>query len=182
MAVTRIKNNQITDSTITYQKIATGTLVGSLFNANLTFNSNVSIAGNLTVTGNTTTVSSIDTLVADSLITLNNGYVGVPSYDVGILFNRALGSLSNYGGVNAALVWSESDGAFIAVLTTETGTTAGTINRAFQANMIVGNLTVSNAVTAQTATIGTLNVTTQNVNGLTSTGDIVAASGQNATN
>lgn len=182
MAVTRIKNNQITDSTITYQKIATGTLVGSLFNANLTFNSNVSIAGNLTVTGNTTTVSSIDTLVADSLITLNNGYVGVPSYDVGILFNRALGSLSNYGGVNAALVWSESDGAFIAVLTTETGTTAGTINRAFQANMIVGNLTVSNTVTAQTATIGTLNVTTQNVNGLTSTGNIVAASGQNATN
>ena len=182
MAVTRIKNNQITDSTITYQKIATGTLVGSLFNANLTLNSNISIAGNLTVTGNTTTVSSIDTLVSDSLITLNNGYVGVPAYDVGILFNRALGSLQNYGGVNAALVWSESDGAFIAVLTTETGTTAGTINRAFQANMIVGNLTVSNTVTAQTATITTLNATNTNLSGLTSTGNIVAASGQNATN
>ena len=182
MAVTRIKNNQITDSTITFQKIASGTLVGSLFNANLTLNSNVSINGNLSVAGNTTTINSIDTLVSDSLITLNNGYVGIPSYDVGVLFNRALGTLGNYGGVNAALVWSESDGAFIAVLTTETGTTAGTINRAFRANMIVGNLTVSNAVTAQTATITTLNVTNTNVSGLTSTGNIVAASGTNATN
>ena len=182
MAVTRIKNNQITDSTITFQKIADGTLVGSKFNANLTLNSNVTIAGNLTISGNTTTVNSIDTLVSDNLITLNNGYVGVPAYDVGVLFNRALGTLGNYGGVNAALVWSESDGAFITVLTTETGTTAGTINRAFQANMIVGNLTVSNTVTAQTATITTLNVTNTNVSGLTSTGNIVAASGQNATN
>ena len=182
MAVTRIKNNQITDSTITYQKIASGTLVGSLFNANLTLNSNVSIAGNLTVTGNTTTVSSIDTLVADNLITLNSGYVGTPAYDVGLLFNRALGSLGNYGGVNAALVWSESDGAFITVLTTETGTTQGTINRAFKANLIAGNITVSNAITAQTATITTLNVSNTNVSGLTSTGNIVAASGTNATN
>lgn len=182
MAVTRIKNNQITDSTITFQKIASGTLVGSLFNANLTFNSNININGNLSVAGNTTTINSIDTLVSDSLITLNSGYVGIPSRDVGVLFNRALGTLGNYGGVNAALVWSESDGAFIVVLTTETGTTAGTINRAFKANMIVGNLTVSNAVTAQTATITTLNVTNTNVSGLTSTGNIVAASGQNATN
>ena len=51
MAVTRIKNNQITDSTITFQKIASGTLVGSLFNANLTFNSNININGNLSIAG-----------------------------------------------------------------------------------------------------------------------------------
>lgn len=182
MAVTRIKNNQITDSTITYQKIASGTLVGGLFNANLTLNSNVSIVGNLQVSGNTTTVNSIDTLISDSLITLNNGYVGTPAYDVGILFNRALGSLGNYGGVNAALVWSESDGAFIAVLTTETGTTTGTINRAFKANLIAGNITAANAILAQTATITTLNATNTNLTGLTATGNIVAASGVNATN
>lgn len=182
MAVTRIKNNQITDSTITYQKIASGTLVGSLFNANLTLNSNVSIVGNLQVSGNTTTVNSIDTLVNDPLITLNNGYVGSPSYDVGILFNRALGSLSNYGGVNAALVWSETDGAFIAVLTTETGTTAGSISRNFKANLIAGNITAANNITAESATITTLNVTNTNLTGLTSTGNIVAASGTAATN
>ena len=177
MAVTRIKNNQITDSTITYQKIAPGTLVGSLFNPNLTLNSNISITGNLSVAGNTTTINSIDTLVSDSLITLNNGYIGVPAYDVGILFNRALGTLDNYGGVNAALVWSETDGAFIVVLTTETGTTAGTINRAFKANLIAGNLTVANALVAQSATITTLNTTNLTLSTLRATGNILADAG-----
>ena len=32
MAVTRIKNNQITDNTIEFQKIKDGTLVGAKFN------------------------------------------------------------------------------------------------------------------------------------------------------
>jgi hypothetical protein len=178
MAVTRIKNNQITDSTITYQKIAPGTLVGSVFNANLTLNSNVSITGNLTVNGNTTTVNSIDTTVNDPLIVFNAGYVGTPSYDVGFLVDRSLGSLGNYGGVNAALVWSETDGAFITVLTTETGATKGSINRKFQANLIAGNLTVSNAATIQTARITNLNVSGV----YTASGNIVAASGTAATN
>jgi hypothetical protein len=173
MAVTRIKNNQITDSTITYQKIAPGTLVGSVFNANLNLNSNVSITGNLTVTGNTTTVNSIDTTVNDPLIVFNSGYAGVPSYDVGFLVDRSLGSLGNYGSVNAALVWSESDGAFITVLTTETGATKGSISRTFQANLISGNLTVSNAATIQTAKITNLNVSGV----YSASGNIVAGSG-----
>lgn len=58
MAVTRIKNNQITDSTITAQKIASGTLVGSLFAPDLTFNSNVTITGNLALTGNVNTINA----------------------------------------------------------------------------------------------------------------------------
>ena len=159
MAVTRIKNNQITDSTITYQKIASGTLVGSLFNANLSLNSNVTITGNLTVTGNTTTVNSIDTTVNDPLIVFNSGYVGTPAYDVGFLVDRSLGSLQNYGGVNAALIWSESDGAFITVLTTETGATKGAVSKNFKANLIVGNLTVSNALIAGTAAFASINNT-----------------------
>ena len=177
MAVTRIKNNQITDSTITYQKIASGTLVGSNFNANLTLNSNVAIIGNLQVTGNTTTVNSIDTLIGDSLIVLNSGFIGTPVYDVGLVFNRSLGTLDNYGGVNAALVWSESDGAFIAVLTTETGATQGTINRKFKANLIAGNITVANAITAERATITTLNTTNLTTSSYSATGNIVAGSG-----
>jgi trimeric autotransporter adhesin len=181
MAVTRIKNNQITDSTITFQKIASGTLTGGLFNANLTLNSNVSIVGNLQVTGNTTTVNSIDTLVNDPLITLNNGYVGSPSYDVGILFNRALGSLGNYGGKNAALVWSETDGAFIVVLTTETGTTSGTINRAFKANLVAGNVTVANALVAESANISSLVTGSLTLSTLRATGNILADSGTTST-
>ena len=178
MAVTRIKNNQITDSTITYQKIASGTLVGSLFNADLSLNSNVTITGNLSVSGNTTTINSIDTTVNDPLIVFNSGYVGTPSYDVGFLVDRSLGSLENYGGVNAALIWSESDGAFITVLTTETGATKGAVSKNFKANLIAGNLTVSNVATIQTARITTL----QSSGVLTASGNIVAASGVNATN
>jgi len=159
MAVTRIKNNQITDSTITFQKIASGTLVGSLFNSNLALNSNVTITGNLTVTGNTTTVNSIDTTVNDPLIVFNSGYVGTPSYDVGFLVDRSLGSLQNYGGVNAALIWSENDGAFITVLTTETGATKGAVSKNFKANLITGNLTVSNALVAGTAAFASINNT-----------------------
>lgn len=176
MAVTRIKNNQITDSTITYQKIAPGTLVGSVFNANLTLNSNVSITGNLTVNGNTTTVNSIDTTVNDPLIVFNAGYVGTPAYDVGFLVDRSLGSLGNYGAVNAALVWSESDGAFVALLTSETGSKKGAVSQNFKANLIAGNLTVSNAATIQTARITNLNVSGV----YTATGNIVAASGTTA--
>lgn len=177
MAVTRIKNNQITDSTITYQKIAAGTLVGSLFNANLTLNSNVSIVGNLQVSGNTTTVNSIDTLIQDPLVILNNGFVGTPSYDVGFLVNRNLQSLGNYGGKNVAWIWRESDGAFEGVITTETGATIGSIDKSFLANITIGNINVANAITTSSLTTSVFNASS-----IVSTGNIVAASGTNATN
>ena len=167
MAVTRIKNNQITDNTVEYQKLKDGTLVGAKFNANLTLNSNVSIVGNLQVTGNTTTVNSINTLINDPLVIFNNGYTGSPSYDVGMLVNRNLGSLNDYGSVNTAFVWSETDGAFIAVLTTETGTTTGAINRSYFANAKVGNL-----IAVHSANVGSM------LSGqILASGNIVAASG-----
>jgi len=167
MAVTRIKNNQVTDNTIEYQKLKDGTLVGAKFNANLTLNSNVSIIGNLQVTGNTTTVNSINTLINDPLVIFNNGYTGVPSYDVGMLVNRNLSSLGTYGSVNTAFVWSETDGAFIAVLTTETGTTTGAIDRSYFANAKVGNL-----IAIHSANVGSM------LSGqILASGNIVAASG-----
>ena len=76
MAVTRIKNNQITDSTITGGKIASATLTGGLFSPTLSLSSNVSIVGNLTVTGTTSTVSSTNTFINDPLVVYNNGYTG----------------------------------------------------------------------------------------------------------
>lgn len=177
MAVTRIKNNQITDSTITYHKITPGTLVGSLFNANLTLNSNVNIIGDLYVTGNTTTVGSTETIVTNPLLVLNESFVGIPSYDVGIIFNRDLGSLGTYGGVNSAIVWSESEGAFVTVLTTETGTTVGSISKPFKANLSVGNLAVANAINAQSLTVSSLNTSSFSVSNFLASGNIVAASG-----
>lgn len=171
MAVTRIKNNQITDNTIEYQKIKDGTLVGAKFNSNLTLNSNVSIVGNLTVTGNTTTVNSINTVVNDPLIVFNNGYSGTPAYDVGIIVDRDLAALGSYGNFNTAWVWSEADDAFIGVLTTETGETIGQIDRSFFANIKIGN------VLATTGNLGSLLV-----GPVLASGNIVAASGVNATN
>ena len=167
MAVTRIKNNQITDNTIEYQKLKDGTLVGAKFNSNLTLNSNVSIVGNLQVTGNTTTVNSINTLINDPIVIFNNGYVGVPSYDVGMLVNRNLSSLGTYGSLNTAFVWSETDEAFIAVLTSETGTTTGVIDRSYFANAKVGNL-----IAVHSANVGSM------LSGqILASGNIVAASG-----
>lgn len=169
MAVTRIKNNQITDNTIEFQKIKDGTLVGAKFNSNLTLNSNISIVGNLTVTGNTTTVNSINTVVNDPLIVFNNGYSGTPAYDVGIIVDRDLAALGSYGNFNTAWVWSEADDAFIGVLTTETGETIGQINRSFFANVKVGN------VLATTGNLGSLLV-----GPVLASGNIVAASGINS--
>jgi hypothetical protein len=150
MAVTRIKNNQITDATIFANvKIAPGTIVGSLFNPDVTINSNIAIVGNLTVSGNTNTINSTNTLVNDPLVIFNNGYTGTPSYDVGILVDRNLQPTTptNYGSLNSAWVWRESDGSFEGLLTTETGTTQGVIARSAYANVIVGNTTIQTTAT-----------------------------------
>jgi hypothetical protein len=147
MAVTRIKNNQITDSTITYTKIAPGTLVGSNFNENLTLNSNLSIVGNLTITGVSTTVSSTNTYVNDPLIVYNNGYAGnLSGYDIGMLVNRNLAALNGYGNVNTAWVWSETENAFIAITTTDTGAGITNLNNSGFANVKLGHLTGSSAI------------------------------------
>ena len=158
--ITRIKNNQITDSTITYAKIAPGTLVGSVFNPNLTFNSNITVIGNLSVQGNTSTVQSTNTYVNDPLIVFNNGYSGTPSYDIGVIANRNLQNLTGYGNYNTAWVWVESAGQWQAVVTTETGATTGAINNSGWGNIRVGNLvSIGSNVTGASLIGGTLSVT-----------------------
>jgi hypothetical protein len=152
MAVTRIKNNQITDSTITAAKIASGTLTGGLFASDLTLNSNVTINGNLTLTGNTDSISATNTYVNDPLVVFNNGFVGAPSYDIGILVNRNLTSTAPYGSVNAAWIWREADDAFEGLMTTETGATTGSINNSGFANLKVGNIT-ANSLSLTTGTL-----------------------------
>jgi hypothetical protein len=85
--LTRIKNNQITDSTILANtKIVPGSIVGSLFNSNLTMTSDVTITGNLTVQGSSTylTVASTNTYVNDPLIVMNNAFAGTNTNDIGL--------------------------------------------------------------------------------------------------
>lgn len=169
--LTRIKNNQITDSTIwANAKIVPGSIVGSLFNTNLTMTSDVTITGNLTVQGASTylTVASTNTYVNDPLIVLNNAFAGTNTYDLGFVFNR--GSLQN-----TALIWNEFNKEFRLVGTTETGTTYGNINQSNFANLRVGNLSVQYAVT-----ISSLSATTLNVSGNVLTG-LLQASAINST-
>ena len=153
--ITRIKNNQITDSTITYSKIAPGTLVGSVFNPNLTLNSNVTILGNLTISGSPTTIQSTSTYINDPLIVFNNGYAGSPSFDIGIVANRNLQGMGPYGSVNVAWIWEETAQQWQAIATTETGTTAGVINNSGWANVRVGNLTSVSSTIGGSLQVGT---------------------------
>jgi len=161
--LTRIKNNQITDNTIEYQKLKDGTLVGTKFNANLTLNSNVVILGNLTVANSYAQLNSVNTYINDPIVVFNNNYTSTPAYDIGMLINRNLDSLAPYGSVNAAWVWVEAADGFQGVMTTETGTTAGAINNSGFANLFIGNTyantaTIRDTVDSTSATSGVLQV------------------------
>ena len=161
--LTRIKNNQVTDNTIEFQKLKDGTLVGSKFNANLTLNSNVTILGNLTVANSFAQLNSINTYINDPIVVFNNNYTGSPTYDIGILVNRNLSSLAPYGSVNAAWVWKEAGSAFHGIMTTETGTATGAINNSGFANLFIGNthantVTIRDTVDSTSATSGVLQV------------------------
>ena len=136
--LTRIKNNQITDSTILANtKIVPGSIVGSLFNTNLTMTSDVTITGNLTVQGSSTylTVASTNTYVNDPLIILNNAFSGTNTYDIGLLFNRG-------NQTTTALIWNEANDEFRLIYTTDDGTGYGAINNSGYGNIRVGNLAV----------------------------------------
>jgi len=141
--LTRIKNNQITDSTILANtKIVPGSIVGSLFNSNLTMTSDVTITGNLIVQGASTylTVASTNTYVNDPLIVLNNAFSGTNTYDIGLVINRG-------NQTSTALIWEETAGEFQLTYTTDPGTTYGTINNSGFANLHIGNLNVQYATT-----------------------------------
>jgi hypothetical protein len=73
MAVTRIKNNQITDASNGNTQLGVNAAVklqnysvtaGKLANS-LVYGSDLTVSGNLTVNGTTTTVDTINTLIAD---------------------------------------------------------------------------------------------------------------------
>lgn len=134
--LTRIKNNQITDSTILANvKIVPGSIVGSLFNSNLTMTSDVTITGNLTVQGSSTylTVASTNTYVNDPLIVMNNAYTGTNTYDIGFLFNRGTDT-------NQAIIWNEAQDEFRLISTNETGTTFGNVTALGWAKLHLGDV------------------------------------------
>ncbi|MDB4378516.1 hypothetical protein N9Z41_01970 [bacterium] len=123
MAVTRIKGNQITNATITADKLADGAITGAKLTDDMTYGSNLTVTGNLTVSGTTSTIDTTNTTVADPYIMLNSGASGSPTVDGGIIINRGSSD-------NATMYFDESEDKFVFGTTTDDGTTAGNINLA----------------------------------------------------
>jgi cytoskeletal protein CcmA (bactofilin family) len=173
MAVTRIKNNQITDSTvIASAKLVNRSVTGGLLSDPLNYSGDFTILGNLTVNGTTTTVDTTNTLVADPVIVLSRGETGSPSNDAGILIERGTSD-------NAAWLWDETNDRWMAITTTADGQTGGTITVAAYANIkandleitsiSIGNIDISGNTISSTDSNGNINLTP---NG---SGEVVAA-------
>ena len=179
MAVTRIKNNQITDATV----VANAKLVdysissGKLAN-NLTYNSNLTITGNLTVQGNATAIDTTITTIEDPVIVLASTQTsGTPAVDIGYLGYRGDQS-------NIAFVWDESADEFVTAFTStgETNTTITITSYAdFHTNNanIGGNLVIGGNISI-TGNVASLNVTGNITGGNLLTPGVMSATG-NAT-
>ena len=114
MALTRIKNNQLTDATI----VASAKLVDNSISAgklanDLNYGSNLTITGNLTVNGSSTTLDTVNTIIEDPILLLGKDQTGVAAYDLGFVGERGDSN-------NAVFVWKESADEF------QFGTTTGT--------------------------------------------------------
>ena len=97
-------------TTLDYVDKTTNELIAGekTFSDNTTFSTNVIVGGDLTVNGTTTTINTTNLEVADKNITLNHGYVGIPSGSTGsgLHVNRGFGGspLSDF----AVLVWNDA--------------------------------------------------------------------------
>jgi hypothetical protein len=107
----------------------------STFTNQVTMNDDLVIAGNLTVNGDTVTINSTNKEIDDTLIMLANGTTGVPSNDIGILFNRG-----NQG--NAAFFYDESSVTFKISDTLDPSSNTS-LSPVTSANLDVGILTAS---------------------------------------
>jgi hypothetical protein len=178
MAVTRIKNNQITDASGANTQLGVNAAVklqnfsvtASKLANSLTYGSDLTITGNLTVNGATTTVDTVNTLIKDPIITLADGQTaGTPTVDIGFIGLR--------GNQNSSFMgWNEGNTEFAVFLsnTTVSNTTANINSYGnFHANSVLvgGNLSVAGNVT------GALNATSNvNAANFTTPGIATAAS------
>jgi len=120
MALTRIDTDQLEDGAVTNAKIsASAAIAGSKLEDNLTYGSNLTISGNLTVNGTTTTVDTTNMIVEDPLLVFSANASGSAAVDAGFVVERG-------DDTNVGFIWDESADQFVAITTTETGSTAGT--------------------------------------------------------
>jgi filamentous hemagglutinin len=182
MAVTRINNNQITDSSAgnVYVGINAGTKLqdysitaGKIANS-LTYGSDLTITGNLTVNGQTTTIDTVSTVIEDPVIVLASNQTGTPAVDIGFIGERG-------DSDNIAFVWDESADEFVTAFTTDLVTNT-TITISSYANFhtndanIGGNLAVGGNISI-TGNVTSLNVTGNISGGNLLTPGVVTATG-----
>ena len=172
--LTRIKNNQVTDSTIVASaKLVAGSITGGLLSDPISYSGNMTINGNLTVQGTTTVVDTTNTLVADPIIVLSRGETSTPSKDSGLLIERGTSN-------NAAFLWDETNDRFQAITTTDDGTTAGTVAVTSYADIKFSNLITTGGditTTSSSANVLIANATTVSFATAATTLNIGAATG-----
>ena len=172
--LTRIKNNQVTDSTIVASaKLVPGSITGGLFSDPISYSGSMTIVGNLTVQGTTTTVDTTNTLVADPVIVLSRGETGSPSNDSGFLVERGTSD-------NAAFLWDETNDRFEAITTTDDGLSGGSITVADYADIKMRDAILTGGdITSTVSTVNVFNATATTVNfaGAATTLEIGAATG-----
>jgi hypothetical protein len=182
MAVTRINNNQITDSSAgnVYVGINASTKVqdysitaGKIANS-LVYGSDLTVSGNLTVNGQTTTIDTVSTVIEDPVIVLASNQTGTPAVDIGFIGERGDEN-------NIAFVWDESADEFVTAFTTDLVTNT-TITISSYANFhtndanVGGNLAVGGNVSF-TGNVTSLNVTGNITGGNLLTPGVVTATG-----
>jgi hypothetical protein len=181
MAVTRIKNNQITDLTVNAAaKLVDFSVTSDKIANDLTYGSNLTIEGNLTVNGNTTTIDTYNLVVEDPLILLAKEQTGAPALDIGFIGKRGTED-------NIAWIWDESNDEFAAVFTTsEVTNTVVSINSYASAQFLdvtMANATINGNITFNGNIVGNIsltgNVTAGNLN---SNNAVIAAGNINGNN
>jgi fibronectin-binding autotransporter adhesin len=167
MAVTRIKNNQITDATVVANaKLVDYSISSAKLANNLTYNSNFTVTGNLTVQGNTTTIDTTITTIEDPVIVLaSTQTTGTPVVDIGYLGYRGDQS-------NIAFVWDESASEFVTVFTSS-GETNTVVTITSYANFHTNDANIGGNIVINGTTSMVGNLLSANVTGTLNAGNIL---------
>ena len=179
MAITRIKNNQITDSTINAaSKLQDFSITSNKLTNNFTYGSDFTITGNLLVSGETTAIDTTNLLVEDPIVVLASAQTGTPTLDIGFIGQRGTEE-------NVAWIWDEDANQFVGAFTSLTDSSTTLVITGY-ADLQVNNLQAQDAnLTGTLSVAGNVefsgNVANLNVTGNIAGGNISTAGELTAT-
>ena len=114
---------------------------------------NAVIDGDLTVNGTTTSLQTVNTVVKDTILELNNGATGLNANDIGILMERGT------AGNNAFMGWDETADQFVIGTTLKNADDTGDLEvteGTFRVNTLTGP--TNNTLTVSAAGTGALDI------------------------